>query len=47
VVLDADGSGPDEQGRSGQGRSGQREVRHVDIDAERAYARALLSVLER
>jgi len=25
--------------------AGSREVRHVDIDAERAYARALLSVL--
>ena len=29
------------------GRSGgePEEIRHVDIDAERAYARALLSVL--
>ena len=25
--------------------AGPAEVRHVDIDAERAYARALLSVL--
>ena len=33
AVVLVDGSGPD------------AEVRHVDIDAERAYARALLSVL--
>ena len=29
----------------GDGSSPDAEVRHVDIDAERAYARALLSVL--
>jgi hypothetical protein len=38
VVLRADGSAP-------PAASGRGEVRHVDIDAERAYARALLSVL--
>ena len=32
-------------GRHGHVRWGASRSRHVDIDAERAYARALLSVL--
>jgi hypothetical protein len=43
VVLSA-GSVPDTVGPVGAGVA-PAEVRHVDIDAERAYARALLSVL--
>ena len=46
VVLSA-ASGPGSpDGAGGVGAAGASpEVRHVDIDAERAYARALLSVL--